>query len=385
MHEPVVLVVDDEPAHHRSLRRALSGLASLREASCGAEALDLAKDGRVGLVISDQRMNGMTGVELLEEIRSRHPTTVLMLLTAYADLAALQQAVNRIGIYHYLEKPWGVVELRQVVTRGLERFGLERQRERLVAELQSSYAIVRREAEYKNRLLSVLAHELGTPVHIAVNAIGLLLEVPIDAAARRWVDALRRAGDRLARGVSQMQRASLVGGEQLRLRRRPIDLSHLAGEATAALRLAARARELEIVEFHPPGGSWVFGDAGWLHHLIWNLLTNAVRSTPDGGRIELATGADGEFGQLIVRDTGVGFAAEAREDLFVPFSSACGDPVLHGSGWLEFGARGLGLGLALSKNIVDAHGGFIGIESAKGSGTSCRVRLPTPGAGGGRA
>jgi signal transduction histidine kinase len=334
-------------------------------AASGEAALPLLRD--VGLVISDQRMGGMSGVEFLEQARRRCPAAILVLLTAFADIDALQQAVNRIGIYHYLEKPWSLSELRQVVQRGLERFALERQRRRLMEQL-------RREADYKNRLLSILAHELGTPVHIAVNTIGLLLEQPLDEETRRWMEALRRAADRLARGVGQMQRASRIACEDLRMRRRPVDLAEIAGRALEALRAVSRDRTLEFVETRPPRGVWILGDREWLHHLVWNLLTNAVRFTPDGGRIVLETGASGASGWLVVRDTGVGLADD--DDLFVPFSTACGDPVLHGSGWLQFGARGLGLGLALSKRVVDAHGGAIAIASANGQGTECRVTLP---------
>ncbi len=375
MGEAVVLVVDDEPAHLRALRRALSGIATVRCAASGAEALQAAEDGRVRLVVSDQRMDGMSGVELLEEVRSRHPATVLVLLTAYADVEALQRAINRIGIYHFLEKPWGVFELRQVVARGLERFDHDRERERLVDELRRSCSLVRKEAEYKSRLLTVLAHELGTPVHIAVNAVGLLAELPVDARARPWLEALGRAADRLARGIGQMQRGGAAGCGQIRLKRGSIDLPEVAAEMVCALRLAARDREVEVVERHAPDLR-VFGDRAWLGRLVWNLLTNAMRWTPDGGRIALETDRNGEWGMLVVEDSGVGLVDEQREDLFVPFSNACGDPVLHGSGWLRFGARGLGLGLAICRNIVDLHGGEIDLESPAGVGTVCRVRLP---------
>lgn len=374
--EPVVLIVDDEVAHLRAVGRALSGLAPLRAAECGADALRQMDDGAVAMVISDQRMSGMSGVELLERARERDARMVLVLLTAYAEVATLRQAINRIGIYHYVEKPWTLAELRQVVVRGLERYALDRQRERLVDELRRSCDAVRREAEYKNRLLALLAHELGTPVHIAVNAIGLLSELPLDEAARRWMDPLRRAGDWLARGVAQMQRASRIESDELRLRPARVDLAELTGAALRELRIASQSRALDIVERGAQAGATVWGDPRWLHEVVWNLLTNAVRFTPDGGRITAETSRVPGAGCLTVEDSGIGFSAAALEDAFVPFSTASGDPALHGSGWLEFGARGLGLGLALCKRIVDAHGGTIELESTPDHGSRCRVVLP---------
>lgn len=369
MDDPAVLVVDDEPAHLRALSRALGSLAEVRVADGGAAALPQLDDGRVALVISDQRMGGMSGVELLERVRARRPDAVLILLTAYADLAALRDAINRIGIYHYVEKPWNLSQLRQVVARGLERFQLERQRCRLLGEL-------RREAEYKTRLLALLAHELGTPVHIAVNAIGLLSEIPADPRAVRWIEALQRAGDWLARGVGQMQRASCVASSAMRLRAEALDLSQVVAGALDAIRLAASSRRIEFAYCATAGGVWVCADRSWLHEVVWNLLTNAVRFTPDGGRVCVSTARRPGRGVLVVADSGIGFRPAALEDLFVPFSSASGDPALHGSGWLGFGARGLGLGLSLCKRITDAHGGTIAVDATSPAGTRMRVEIP---------
>lgn len=377
MHEPAVLIVDDEAAHLRALRRALSslpGCGDLRAADSGVRALDAFAAGGVALVVSDQRMPGMSGIELLASLRARSTDTVLVLLTAYADVELLRRAVNEIGIYHYLEKPWNLAELRQVVARGLERHHLERQRRALLAEL-------RREVESKDRLLALLAHELGTPVHITVNAVGLLLELPLDGVARRWVETLRRAADWLARGIGQMQRAASVEASRMSLRRDRLDLAELAAAVRRELLLAMRGRDGEgarrlTVAADCGGAVPVRGDRGWLRLLIWNLLTNAVRCTPDGGRVSLAVTADGERARLTVADDGVGFAAGAVDEAFVAFAGASGDPTLHGSGWLAFGARGLGLGLALSKRIVDAHGGDIAIDSAPHRGALVRVQLP---------
>lgn len=377
MGEPAILIVDDEAAHLRALSRALSGMAEVRVAGGGGEAIRAVDAGGVGLLISDQRMEGMAGIELLGAVRQRSPETVLVLLTAYADLTLLQRAVNEIGVYHYLEKPWNLAELRQVVARGLERFALERERRELIERLRASCAAVQREVDYKNRLLAVLAHELGTPAHITVNAVGLLLELPLDAAARRWIEALRRAADWLARGVAQMQRASAVDSGGLRLRRGAVDLGSLAGAARRELLVVLGDRAVEVVEQPQDEGSVVVrGDRRWLHHVVWSLLTNAVRFTPDGGRVVLTVCRGDGVGCLIVQDSGIGFGVDELEDAFVAFSRASGDPVLHGSGWLAFGARGLGLGLALAKKIVDAHGGRIAIDSAPGRGTVVRVELP---------
>ncbi|MCK6556800.1 ATP-binding protein [Candidatus Binatia bacterium] len=120
----------------------------------------------------------------------------------------------------------------------------------------------------------------------------------------------------------------------------------------------------------------VHGDAIWLRRALANLVANAVRCTPDGGAIALtavAAGASVEFG---VADTGIGIEATRLADLFEPFAPAHGDVDLHTSGEFDFGARGLGLGLAITRAIVEAHGGRLTVDSARGAGSRFSFTVP---------
>ncbi len=371
-----VLVVDDDRPHLRALARALAPVAERHIATSGAEALRILAGGAVGLVVSDYRMPEMNGVDLMREVRSRHPDIVLVLLTGYADVAVLSEAINEVGIYHYVEKPWRVADLQQIVRRGLQHRVAEWRRAQLVSELREANEKVTQEAEYKSRLLRLLAHELGTPTHIIVNALGLMpADDSLDEVSLRWIAAMRRAGDWLVRGVGQMQRASCVGSGRLDLVRRRCDLTGLARRAVADLRVAARSRRLVVRESLSEGVA-VVGDTEWLHLAIWNLLTNATRSTPDGGELRIETEIAQDQAILRVIDTGVGISPDALTRVFAPFATASGDPVLHGSGWLDFGARGLGLGLYLCRQVAEAHGGGLSAESLPGVGTTFRLSMP---------
>jgi len=374
MSDELVLAVDDEPVNQRAIRRTLSEDCRVLTAGGGAEALELMARHPVALVIADQRMPGMSGAELLAEIVERHPNVIRIVLTGYTDVDTLLDAINRGHIYHFLSKPWDARELRQVVRRGLDRFSANAERGRLLAELQATCGRVQREAEQKTRLLALAAHELGTPLHILINATALLRETAQAGIATGWLEAIDRAVEWLARGVAQLHDAARSRAQQLPVRAQPIPAAPLVERAVAAVRTAARERQLAFTVVADDVALW--GDPGWIERALANLLSNAVRCTADGGAITVVAAAADRMATIAVRDTGIGIAPEHLPDLFEPFSAASGDPLLHGSGRWAFGARGLGLGLALVKSIAEAHGGAVTVNSTPGLGSCFTLHLP---------
>jgi signal transduction histidine kinase len=374
----LVLVVDDEPASVRAVARALADDCQVLTATSAAEGLTLlsaAPPPPVAMLIVDQRMPGMTGTEVLVRSLATHPDTIRILLTGYIEIASLVDAINAGHVYHYLTKPWEPHELRLVARRGLESYDAAAERRRLVRDLEAACARLRREAEQKGRLLSVASHEMGTPLHVLANALTFLAEDPVSPAARPWLETARRNVDWLGRCLAQMRTAARWGQQRLHLRPRPVALWPLlqAIEATytpitAERRLAWRCTAAVL----PP----ITADPLWLSRALSNLVSNAIRCTPDGGCISVAATAGAAAVAIAVRDTGVGIDPALLDELFEPFSAAGGDPALHSSGRFEFGARGLGLGLAITKAIVEAHGGRIEVETQVGVGSRFTVTLP---------
>ena len=120
----------------------------------------------------------------------------------------------------------------------------------------------------------------------------------------------------------------------------------------------------------------VTADPEWIRQAVWNLLSNAVRFTPDGGWVRVEAWTETERVLIAVSDNGIGIPPEHLEEIFEPFSAATGDPLLHGSGWLAFGARGLGLGLAMVNGIAQAHGGSVDVSSSPNAGSRFVLSLP---------
>jgi len=231
--EHAVLAVDDEPANQRAVRRALNDDCHVLTAGSGDEALALMARQPVALVIADQRMPGMSGAEFLAATVERYPTVIRIVLTGYTDVDTLVEAINRGHVYHFLGKPWEARELRQVVRRGLERFEAAAERARLLDELRAACARAQREAEQKSRLLALTAHELGTPLHVLLNAVALLREAALPAATTAWLDAVERATEWLVRGVAQMHDAVRVRERRFPLRPQALELGPLLANAAA--------------------------------------------------------------------------------------------------------------------------------------------------------
>ena len=140
-----ILIVDDEPANLQKLKRTFVGEFVVHEASGAEAALLLLEKHKVAAIITDQRMPGMTGVELLERSLALNPDAVRIILTGYTDVEDLMDAINQGHVHRYITKPWDPFSLRETVRRELERWELKRENERLARELQSANERLARE------------------------------------------------------------------------------------------------------------------------------------------------------------------------------------------------------------------------------------------------
>jgi signal transduction histidine kinase len=372
----LVLVVDDEPASVRAVCRTLRGEARLLTAGDGRQAWEVLEAQPVCLVVADQRMPDMSGTELLARTAQRFPEVVRVLLTGYTDTGTLLEAINAGHVYAYLTKPWSATELLLAVRRGLERYDHLVERRRLHAELEKAVERLRREVEWKNRLLTLAAHELGTPLHLIGSALELLAAGGVEAALAPWLAMAQRNVDWLARGLSQMLAAGRWRSGPLPLRRTSTAAQQIVDTVRARFAAAENVRQLHWTWQVDPGLPLMDADPEWLARALGNLVSNAIRFTPDGGAICVrATHLDDTI-CIAVTDTGIGIDASLHGEIFEPFAAASGDLLRHGSGLWEFGARGLGLGLAIAKAVVDQHGGELSVVSRTGQGSCFTIRLP---------
>lgn len=355
----MILIVDDEPGILVALEYQLQRSYEVVTCDHPEEALQRLREIDVAAVISDQRMPGMTGSELLAEAARIRPDAARILLTGYADLAAVVEAVNSGQIYYYLTKPWRPAELEAVLGRGIERWRLVRERERLIERLRQSNADLQGFAY-------AIAHDLKQPLR-AIDAFAALLAEELSGSATdeaaRLLGRIRSGSSRMAVLTDGLLRMARVAGRQPLLEN--LDLAALAGQIVERLRAADPDRAVEVVV---PNSLPAWADRELMTLVLDALLENAWKFTGPvaGARIELAMEPGEGEATFVVRDNGVGFDEAFSHKLFGPFQR------LHPES--EF--PGEGIGLALVSGAIRSHGGRVEASGALGEGAEFCFTLP---------
>ena len=222
----------------------------------------------------------------------------------------------------------------------------------------------------KDEFLSVLSHELRNPLAPIRTSIHLLNHAAPDAArAERARLVIERQSEHLARLVDDLLDVTRIARGKISLRREPVDVAASAALTAEDLRDEVTARGLELAVELPPERVIVEGDPTRLAQVVGNLLQNAAKFTPTGGRVTLSVRAERGAAELRVRDTGIGIAPDLLARVF--------DPFVQADRSLARTEAGLGLGLALVKGIAELHGGSVHAASAgPGAGAEFTVRLP---------
>jgi PAS domain S-box-containing protein len=264
----------------------------------------------------------------------------------------------------------GGKKLYTVIVRDLtERRRAEQERDQLARE-QAARAAAETASRSKDEFLAMVSHELRSPLNAILGYTRMLRSGPLDRdAINKTTSVVERSAKAQLQIVEDLlDSASIVTGK-LRIEPVPIDILPLLETALDAVRTAAEAKRVTLIVDFGSEPEEVFGDPTRLQQIVWNLLTNAIKFTPEGGQVRLSLERAKDHVRLIVSDTGIGIKPEFLPFLFDRFRQA--DP----SSARSFG--GLGLGLSLVKHLTELHGGAVTVASeGPGQGATFTVTLP---------
>jgi PAS domain S-box-containing protein len=250
---------------------------------------------------------------------------------------------------------------------------VEEERERLLARESDARAAAEEANRLKDEFLATISHELRSPLNAILGWARLLRDPKVrDEQLERALEIVERNAQAQTRLIEDLLDVSRITSGKLSIQMRPVNLNSTAQGAIADLRPAAEAKGIDMRIIEGEEEIKLLGDADRLQQVVWNLLSNAIKFTPEGGRIEAELKRFGERAELRISDTGRGISPEFLPHIFDRFRQATGG---------DSRARaGLGLGLAIVRYIVEAHGGSVSVNSAGvGQGATFICKFPLAG------
>lgn len=366
-----ILVVDDEKPIRMVLKDGLTAAGYGVETACnGEEALLKIPAFKPAIVLTDIIMPEMDGMELLKQTKILNPEVEVIVMTAFGAIETAVEAMKN-GAYDFILKPLDFKHLNVVIQKCLEAIKIKKERDEL--------SLLN---EMKDKFIYLVNHEFRTPLSIGMASYDLL-DMALDSGrvedAKRMAPMLKKSLSHLNEFVQRFHDFALLKDGAMRLVPTSFDLNELISEVVDTWRVLAPDRKLSLEMDAPDVPSEIFADRKKLHQVVMELLQNAMKFTPDGGTIKVSLKnleKEGTPCTLIsIKDTGIGIPKEKQPLIFEKFYEVQSS-LFHSTSKSRFMGGGLGLGLPYVKEIVEALGGKVSVESEEKKGSVFTVSIP---------
>ncbi|RIJ50740.1 hybrid sensor histidine kinase/response regulator [Maribellus luteus] len=390
MGKPVILCIDDEEIILQALEEQLVNIFGeeydIETSDSGADAIgffkELKENGiRVPVVISDYIMPGMKGDEVLKEIHNLSPGSLKILLTGHADIEGISNAINHAKLYRYIAKPWDkddlVLTVREAIKSFLQEIKIRKQNEELLllnASLEEKVKERTAELEIanaaKDKFFSIIAHDLRNPFNALFGLTDFLIDNWQDIDEVTKIELIKdlQSSSKLTFNLLQnLLDWSRSQTGQITVRAVAIDANKLVTETIGVLKKQAGNKCINVKNFVPET-TLCFADPNMVSTVFRNLISNSIKFSNHGGKIEVSAAAvDGHY-EFSVEDNGIGMDKDTRDKLF-RITEKVKRPGTENE-------EGTGLGLILCKEFVEKNGGSIRVESEQNSGSKFFFTLP---------
>lgn len=363
-----VLVVDDEVDNVDALERLFRRKYNVLKATSGNEALDLLEENRVSLIVTDQRMPQMTGVELLAESQKLQPDCMRILLTGYTDIDSVIAAVNSGQIYRYITKPWDPVDLNNTVDQAIERFEMSAELKEKNVALEAALKELRTLDAAKSNFMILINHELKTPLTSLISFMDLLRETETSDEQAKYIRRVDQSVERLRRLIEDsLELVSAETGTSA-VKQQRVKLAKIIKGIGESFQSVLDEKDLEV-EWREDDVS-VNADSEVLTNVIKRLFDNATKFAPKGSSIQVEIVQSGsEQAEFMISNKGAELSQSDLDHILKPF--ALNEDVMHHT-------KGTGLGLSIARARLNQMGAQLQIESSRGRFT-VRFALPISG------
>lgn len=353
MSKHTILCVDDEIDNVDALERLFRKKYSVLKATSGKDGLRLLdQNPGVALIISDQRMPAMTGVEFLEKAQQSHPETLRILLTGYTDLESVIKAVNQGQIYRYLTKPWDTVDLSNTVDQAVEKYEISRELKKKNIELAKALNELKSLDKAKNQFMILINHELKTPLTSILSFLGLLNESSLDDEQKLFVNRISRSADKLKSIIDDVLLIVRAETQLLKPQKTAITFSNIESQLNPEVKtvLGYKHQQLREQNLNLP----VTADKELIRQVLNRLVHNAAKFGFDNTEIWVDSQKNGDNVVFSVLNKGPQIEAPMVEKILKPFF--IDEDVMNHS-------TGMGLGLSICQSILSLHQSKLAIEN----------------------
>ncbi|MBI4057383.1 MAG: response regulator [Elusimicrobia bacterium] len=368
---PKILVVDDDD----NLRETLKDLLEMEgytvaEAADGKQAMQAVVSAFYDVILMDFNLSpDKTGLDVVRDIRKVNAESQILMMTAHASLDIAVKAIQE-SVYDFLIKPVDFNYLKRAIAKALEKLRLQQENRRLITELQNSNEQLTHLNNMKSKFLSMASHDLSNSL--------MTLQVSFDMLCDTFFPSQeqKKKIQYISSGIGQISRligdlvdwASIEQGK-FRLERTSFELDKMVDELLLGARGRAISKGIEISDQIAPGLPPISADRKRLSQVFLNLLENSIRHTPRDGKILVSVTSQGpQEVHIAIQDSGEGIDPKDLPRLFQSFYQAESGKSAHGR---------LGLGLSISREIIQSHGGKIWVESeGVGKGATFHFIVP---------
>ena len=355
-----ILVVDDEPLNIKLLEaNLLSQGYDVVAASSGHDALKILDENDIDLVLLDVMMPGLDGIEVAKRIRANEKTSLLpiVLVTSLRDISDRIKGIEA-GSDDFISKPFDKEELLARVKSLLRIKYLHEQ-------LRENYRKLKSLEEMKDSLTHMIVHDLNNPLAIIFLKCQILadsLGEKITASQKEDISDILVSARELKRMIGNILDINKMEEGRLALRRENFSLTDLAAEVAEEMKITAGPAGQSLSAQAASAMPEMFADKDLIRRAIINLVSNALKFTPEGGHIDIISSFDPASKKLRVevKDNGIGIPQEYLQKIFDKFFQINHDQI----------RAGRGLGLTFCRLVVEAHGGSIWVESREGKGSA---------------